>query len=148
DVHGGAVGLVTGIAEFVGQFLASGQRGVDVERLEQIDDRGLPVELLARSGNGCIENGGDVDFSGGSGRRRGLAGGGVPRDSVGDYLVGCCHAHLDGGLLLGSKRGRLGSGRRRGRGGRCRRCRDGRRGGSTENLGLDIVQEAHGYSFC
>jgi len=56
-----------------GEFLARGETAVDVEQLEQVDDRDLPVQLLRVGGREFFQLRDDVD-DGDRLRRRGAAG--------------------------------------------------------------------------
>src|SRR5689334_22373851 len=70
DVHAGGVVGVTGIAKLLGEFLAGGEAGVDVERLHQVDDRGPPFQLLMLGGHRLVQDRRDVDALRGRRRRR------------------------------------------------------------------------------
>src|SRR5205085_8933135 len=72
DVHAGGIVGVAGVAELLGKLLARRETGVDVERLHQVDDGVLPVELLSLGGDRLVEDGSDVDRL--CRRRRGCCG--------------------------------------------------------------------------
>src|SRR5690242_2811370 len=75
DVHAGGIIGVAGVAELLGKLLARREAGVDVERLHQVDDGVLPVELLALGGDGLVEDGSDIDRLRRRGRGCGAAAG-------------------------------------------------------------------------
>src|SRR3954471_7015058 len=61
DVHARRVVGVAGVAELLGEVLARRKAGVDVERLHQVDDGVLPVQLLPLGRDRLVEDGSDVD---------------------------------------------------------------------------------------
>uniref|UniRef100_A0A0N4ZD58 LigA n=1 Tax=Parastrongyloides trichosuri TaxID=131310 RepID=A0A0N4ZD58_PARTI len=74
DIHAGAVRLVAGIAQFVGQLLALSQRGLQADQLHQVDDGGAPVQLLRALLVHEVEDAGDIDLGCGLGRDGGCGG--------------------------------------------------------------------------
>jgi hypothetical protein len=62
DVHGGGIAGIPGVVQFLRQFLAGLQAGIDVQQLKQVDDRGAPVQRLPGLGGFGIENGLDIDL--------------------------------------------------------------------------------------
>jgi len=71
DVHAGRIVGVAGVAELLGELLARGEAGVDIERLHQVDDRGPPLQLLPLRGDRLVEDGRHIDCRPGGSRRRG-----------------------------------------------------------------------------
>src|SRR4051795_5853697 len=66
DVHGRGIVGVAAVAELLGEVLARGEAGIDVERLHEVDDRGAPFQLFA-----LVRGDRRVDDRGNVHRRRG-----------------------------------------------------------------------------
>ena len=132
DVHRGAVVGVAGIAQLVGEIGARLQAAVEIEQLHQVDDRGLPVQLLRVLGCHLGQDGGHVDRRRRSGRGDRRGGRGRRRDAVRDSSGGDGTRRGRGtGCAVG---GGIGGGRLRRRG----------RGRMAEDLGHDRAENAHG----
>jgi len=77
-VHLGGIAHEVGrAAELDGEFLAGREAAVDVEQLQQVDDRDFPVELLRIRRRQLLELCDDVDDLDGLRGRRGWRGGGA-----------------------------------------------------------------------
>nr|GEU28325.1 hypothetical protein [Tanacetum cinerariifolium] len=126
DIHRGRIVGVARVVQLLRQFLARLQAAVQFQQLQQVDNRGAPVQGLARLLGLAVEDGFHVHFGQVHAGRRG--------SGVGGRDAGRCRCRGHGG----------GVGWRRHRGA-LRRLGDGRVRG-RENFVENIAEHTHGES--